>query len=319
MKNQRIATYIGLGASMLSGCHAPSHPILTNPAREYSQEIMQQYSARQQPYPGQTERAGRTQTVATMIDTQGVDQSRARLRYADNDNSATVKFASVTDTNNQSGYYVEPSRMQNSRDYTGPLAVGEPGVSASLWQESRSNNELFRDDRAWQPMDLLTIVVSEKSEGKKEANTEVKEQSTVQAAIDNLLGYETDLKKLLDSKTTGAADVTKLLGASSQNDFKGEGKTNRKGSLTAKISAMVAEVLPSGILRVEGKKIISVNNEDETMVVSGLVRPVDINSSNEVSSSKSAQLRVDYYGDGSVGDAQQGGWAGNAVRKYWPF
>lgn len=319
MIKYRYTALIGVIANTLAGCHAPTHPKLTNPANEYSQEIRQQYSARQQLYPGQVHRAGQPQTIATVIDSQGIDYARARMRSVDDTGTAAVRFVSTQESERSTDIYVEPSKMQHSREYSGPLALGEPGVSASLWQESRSNNELFRDDRAWQPMDLLTIVVSEKSEGKKEANTEVKEQSTVEAAINNLLGYETDLKKLLDSKTTGTADVTKLLGASSKNDFKGEGKTNRKGSLTAKISAMVAEVLPSGILRVEGKKIISVNSEEQIMIISGLVRPKDISSENEVDSSKIAQLRVDYYGEGAVGESQSGGWLGRALRTIWPF
>ena len=82
---------------------------------------------------------------------------------------------------------------------------------------------------------------------------------------------------------------------------------------------MVAEVLPSGILRVEGEKIISVNNEEQVMVLSGLVRPRDISSDNEVLSSKIAQMRVDYYGKGTVGEAQYGGWLGRILRILWPF
>ena len=82
---------------------------------------------------------------------------------------------------------------------------------------------------------------------------------------------------------------------------------------------MVAEVLPSGILRIEGQKIISVNSEEQVMVISGLVRPRDINSANEVDSSKIANMRIDYYGKGIVGEAQVGGWLGRLMRLIWPF
>ena len=82
---------------------------------------------------------------------------------------------------------------------------------------------------------------------------------------------------------------------------------------------MVAEVLPSGILRIEGTKIISVNNEEQIMVLTGLIRPRDITSDNEVDSTRVANMRIDYYGRGDIGDAQRQGWLGQLVRKVWPF
>ena len=85
------------------------------------------------------------------------------------------------------------------------------------------------------------------------------------------------------------------------------------------MSAVVAEVLPSGLLRIEGEKIISVNNEEQVMVITGLVRPRDITSDNEVQSTKIAQVRVDYYGKGTVGEAQYGGWFARLLRIIWPF
>lgn len=61
------------------------------------------------------------------------------------------------------GVKVIRSTEQLPRAYTGPLELGDPGVGASLWRESRIANEVYRDFRAWQPMDLLTIVINEVS------------------------------------------------------------------------------------------------------------------------------------------------------------
>jgi len=202
--------------------------------------------------------------------------------------------------------------------YVSPLSLGDPGTSSSLWKESRAGNDLFRDFRAWQPMDLITISIDEKSEGKKDADTEVKQKTSIELAISKLFGLENRAKAANDGPKSGL-DPTALVSASTQNDFKGEGSTNRKDSLTGKISAMVVEVLPSGILRIEGQKIIAVNSEEQVMVVSGLVRQRDINSDNDVKSSKIANMRIDYFGKGTVDDAQHGGWAGRLLRRFWPF
>jgi flagellar L-ring protein precursor FlgH len=212
------------------------------------------------------------------------------------------------------GFTEYRSAAGTPRDYTGPLSVGEPGVTASLWHEGGAANDIYRDQRALQPMDLITVVVSETNKGQKQANTEVKEQNDISASIDNLLGLEASIPA--DNPNI---NMSNLIKAALQNNFKGEGTTKREGTLSARMSAMVVEVLPSGILRIEGEKIISMNGEDETMVISGLVRPRDINSENEVESAKIANLRVDFYGEGSIGEAQSGGWFSRLVRKVWPF
>jgi flagellar L-ring protein precursor FlgH len=201
-----------------------------------------------------------------------------------------------------------------SRDYNGPLSLGDPGLTASLWRESRADNDLFRDMRAWQPMDLLTIVVSENAEGRKEADTETRSQSIVSASIESLLGLE---NRMLDSNPD--VNLDSLVQATTQNQFQGEGETTRRGMLRARISAMVVEILPSGVLRIEGQKIISVNNEEQIMVISGIVRTRDISSDNEIDSSRIANMRVDYYGSGMLGEAQRGGWLGRIMRTVWPF
>lgn len=212
------------------------------------------------------------------------------------------------------GVRVIRSTEQLPRAYSGPLELGDPGVGASLWRESRVANEVYRDFRAWQPMDLLTIVINEVSIGRHDADTEVKSKSEYFAAIENFLGLEEQTQQW-----NHPPDLSSLIKAQTKNDFKGEGQTNRQAQLTARMSAVVAEVLPSGLLRIEGEKIISVNNEEQVMVISGLVRPRDISSDNEVQSTKIAQIRIDYYGKGTVGEAQYGGWLGRILRLVWPF
>lgn len=312
---------------LISACQPPRYTTTAVPAQEYAERLRGQYAAQGQPYSGQSDRVGDFRSVATVIQAEGRDTQRARLRFAADGGSPEITepvfeadaASDPASVQGEPGFIMKRSSMQNRRDYVGPLTLGDPGVTASLWQESRSSANLFHDTRAWQPMDVLTIVVSEQAEGKNNANTEIKEKSTVEAAIENLLGIETDLEKLGNRISTGTATANPAISASTQNDFKGEGKTDRKGSLKGRISAMVVEVLPSGVLRIEGEKIVSVNSEQQIMKISGLVRTRDVSADNEVDSSRIAQLRVDYYGEGTVGEAQNGGWLGRVLRKVWPF
>jgi len=305
---------------LVLGSCAPSYtPPSVIPSVEYANKIKREYTESEAARGTRTPiRPSYAQFKPDRV-VQG-EEAMAQLKLVSDEVPTANQAPSLAGDAAQSGaaaqpsYYEYRSQAPNTRDYSGPLALGDPGVTSSLWRETRSGSELFRDDRAWQPMDLITIVVSETAEGTKSANTETKQTSTIQAAISKLLGFENDA-----TTRNSHLDPTALIDATTKNDFKGEGKTDRKDSLKARISAMVAEVLPSGILRIEGKRIIAVNSEEQIMVISGLARPRDINSGNEIDSSKLANLRIDYYGRGIIGEAQHGGWLGRIVRDVWPF
>jgi flagellar L-ring protein precursor FlgH len=163
-------------------------------------------------------------------------------------------------------------------------------------------------------MDLITILVEESSEGTKKADTDTKKESSILAGITNFFNFESDVQ----AANTGL-DTSTLVNASLESEYKGEGQTTREGTLSARIAAVVVEVLPNGVMRIEGEKIISVNNEEQIIVISGLVRPRDVTSANEVMSSKLANLRIDYFGRGMVGEAQYAGWLGRMLQAVWPF
>lgn len=209
---------------------------------------------------------------------------------------------------------VRPPVVDDVSDVRAGIDFRESGYSPSLWRESSGKGGIFHDFRAWKPMDLITIVVMEVSEGKKEADTNVNNKNTVVAAISKFLGLE----KVV-SQNIGEVDPAAMIDASTNNQFRGQGATVRKGTLKGTISAMVQEVLPSGILRIEGKKIISVNDEEQVMVISGLVRVRDIDSFNSVKSSQIASLRIDYFGNGVVNDVQTPGFLTQIVNVVWPF
>ena len=224
-----------------------------------------------------------------------------------------------------SGGSVEPNLMnpelQPSHSPSIPLGSqapyynGQMTANPSLWPDESTGSELFRDFRAFKPMDVITINVDEKSTGAKKATTDTEGKYDLVAGISNFLGLET---KSWAKNNTGL-DPTSLLKATTDNKFEGDGETKRSGSLLAKISAVIMEVLPNGLMRIEGTKIISLNSEEETMVISGLVRERDINANNEVDSSRIADMRIDFYGKGVVGEQQSPGWAARFITKIWPF
>lgn len=91
------------------------------------------------------------------------------------------------------------------------------------------------------------------------------------------------------------------------NNSDGTGRTKRTGRLLAQLSVQVFEVLPNGDLSVTGRQRLRINGEEQLITLSGIVRPRDIGDSNTVLSSRIAQARIEFDGDGFVTDQSRPG------------
>lgn len=185
--------------------------------------------------------------------------------------------------------------------------------SGSIWQAASSSG-ITEDFKARRKGDIITIVISETASASKEAQTDTKRGSSVNAGIPNFMGLE---KVGLLKNNIG--DLSKLINASVDSQYSGSGSTSRKENLNATISARVIEVIPNGNLMIEGRRNVKVNNEDQEIVLEGIVRPRDIAADNTINSSYVADAKITYSGRGIISDRQSPGWLMNIVDKLWPF
>jgi len=186
----------------------------------------------------------------------------------------------------------------------------------------------FVDNKARNVNDIVTIRIVESSKASKKATTKLGRSSSLAAGASNLFGIETKLDarhaRVTDSNKAGtskaaAIDLSQILNASTQNDFNGSGVTTRSGQLTGHMTALVKKVLPNGNLEIEGRRVVSVNGEEQIMVLTGIIRPADIDSNNVVLSTYIADASISYYGMGVVADKQRPGWLSRVFDKAWPF
>jgi flagellar L-ring protein precursor FlgH len=166
---------------------------------------------------------------------------------------------------------------------------------------------LVSDRRAFRQNDLLTVRVIENIEAVGTADSSLTKASKASAGVPSLFGLEGQLP--------GAIDPTNLASASSDTSFKGGGATSRSSQLTAVMTTRVAEVLPNGDLLLEGVREITVNGEQQVVVLTGLVRPQDVRRNNTVLSSSVAQLRIQYFGKGLMRDNLKPGWLVRVLNK----
>ena len=220
---------------------------------------------------------------------------------------------------NPQAHYVSNGDGYNGRSardpYADPLADPTRGNNASLWMDESDAYGMFRDLRAFQPMDVITVMIRENNFGKKQADTTADSKFSFSAGIGALFG----LDKKVESLSPTSFNPASMVDANTASKLDAKGETTRQGSLTGAISAVIMEVLPNGLMRIEGSKIISMNSEEEIMVISGLVRQRDINSENTIDSSRVANMRIDFYGKGTLGEIQEPGWLYGFLKKVLPF
>ena len=97
--------------------------------------------------------------------------------------------------------------------------------------------------------------------------------------------------------------ATPLVNTSTAEKFQSKGETKRESTVTASIGCRIVNVLPGGVMQVEGARQTRVNNENQIIVVKGLVRPIDVGPSNTVASTQLADCQIEYYGEGVLAEA----------------
>jgi len=173
-----------------------------------------------------------------------------------------------------------------------------------------SYNNLFSDSKAFAVGDIITIKVYENLAATTGANTKTSENSNMDlnAPSPVLMGKKVFNKEPVAGITEKQSDT-----------FQGSAKTDRNAKLIASISARVVKVYPNGNMFIVGQKTIKVNDDYQTLKISGIVKPTDILQDNSIDSSRISDMYVEYNGEGYFNEATRPGWLAQFIKKIWPF
>jgi len=210
-----------------------------------------------------------------------------------------------------------------------PILVPKEEISysppvGSIWPGENAKNSLFTDNKARHVNDIITIVIDEYSSGNNSADTATSKNTSTLAEVSSFLGVEKSIGRRNKDLTngdiaTGGLSPLVQVGGLSKNSLTGKGKTSRDGELNAKITARVVKIMDNGNLAIEGKRQLTVNAEDQYIIISGIIRPEDVTSDNIISSQYIADARIIYTGNGVVNDKMRPGWLTRIVDWTWPF
>ncbi len=191
-----------------------------------------------------------------------------------------------------------------------PSDLRPPAQSSGSIYQAGYDSRLFEDQTAKRVGDILTITLLEKTQAKKDDDLSTTKDNQMSVSAPTLFG-------MAASVLTGNDVKTEL---SSTKKFTGTGAADQSNSLSGNISVTVVELLPNGNLSVRGEKRVTLNQGDEFIRLSGIVRPVDISTSNIITSDKVADVTIMYVGEGAIADASKMGWLARIVQSPWfPF
>lgn len=176
------------------------------------------------------------------------------------------------------------------------------------------SRQFFKDSRAHNVGDIVTIVVDEAASASSKANTGASRSHEQQSGILGLLNLGSKLaNRGIPLAPNGLVDT------SSERSFTGNGNTTRQDSLSGSIAAVVTQLLPNGLMVIRGQREVLVNYEKQVMTLQGIIRPEDITSQNTISSQKIAEARIAYSGNGMVDEAQTPQYGVRFLDKILPF
>lgn len=205
------------------------------------------------------------------------------------------------------GRVPEMTRSQSTSEYNAMLNPGlaeqnednGPTAQASLWTAGRQS--LLGDRRAVKRGDILTVVIEINDKAEISNTTSRGRSGTESLGIPSLFGIPQSLAPGLPEG--GGLDAA--VSTNSKSNSSGTGSVSRNEKLVLRVAATIVDVLPNGVLAIEGSQEVRVNFEVRELLVAGYVRPADISRQNEVTYDKIASARISYGGRGQISQMQQ--------------
>ena len=188
------------------------------------------------------------------------------------------------------------------------------GNSSSLWRTGAK--AFFKDIRAKEVGDILTVKLRLDDSAKLENKTTRKRDDSEDMQINTILGYEASLNDIFPEAVNLGGT---MLDFETDHQTLGNGDIDRSEEIELEVAAVVAQVLPNGSLAILGRQELRVNFELRELLVAGIVRPQDIEADNTIPHERIAEMRLAYGGRGTLSDLQQPRWGTQVWDILWPF
>ena len=164
-------------------------------------------------------------------------------------------------------------------------------TAGSFWTPQSPYADLASDYKARNVNDLLVIQVVESTSAAEDGLVKSQRTFAASSGISALLGIPGP-----------ASGLQNIFSPNSSRTLNGQAQTSSDSALSTSLSGRVVDVLPNGFLVIEAVREMYMNNQHQTVIIHGVVRPGDINSANAVASTAISNLEVELQGKGVISD-----------------
>jgi flagellar L-ring protein FlgH len=172
----------------------------------------------------------------------------------------------------------------------GSAAPMAPNSLGSLWVDNGRLANLVADYKASRVGDLVTINISQNLSSTNSGNVSSNRAFSASSGISALGGH---------ISTSGVAN---LFSPNSTQTLTGKAQATSTTALSTTLTGRVAAILPTGTLVVEAERQVVMNEQSETVILRGLVRPGDLDATNTVASNSVGNLEVEVKGKGVISE-----------------
>jgi flagellar L-ring protein precursor FlgH len=228
--------------------------------------------------------------------------------------NVTTRLSEVGD-GPQLSKITNPTVMPNYRPVSLPMPAPKTAEynPNSLWRAGAK--AFFKDHRAKAVGDILTVQLNLKDKASLANSTERERDDSENTDVTNLLGLEAEFAKKLPQAIVPGS----VMSFGSKHETTGDGSIDRSESVELTFAAVVTQILPNGALAIIGRQEVQVNNELRELMVTGVIRPEDIESDNTITHDKIAEMRVAYGGRGTLSGLQNPRWGTEVWDILFPF
>ena len=150
--------------------------------------------------------------------------------------------------------------------------------------------------------DLVTIIINEISKHSTKADSSTERESSIDFALEEWFRLTGQ-----NLRPSPLAHGTPTLKGSIKRDFEGKGDVKREDTLSARLQAIVIDVMPNGNLTLEATHSVATDAETTQITLTGICRTKDIAHNNTILSSQLADLKITKNHTGMARDATKRG------------
>ncbi len=208
----------------------------------------------------------------------------------------------------------DPTREPGYRPLSMPMPSPQPVVAQSnaLWRNG--SRAFFKDQRAANVGDLVTVLVKITDSASLKNDTTATRSGNQSFGLPNLFGLEAAIPHVL-----AGATAANLLTGNGGSGNTGTAELKRNETVQLRLAGVITQVLPNGNLVVAARQEVRVGSELRELQVSGVIRSQDIASDNTVLHDRMAEARIAYGGRGQLTDVQTPRWGQQVMDIILPF